>query len=583
MNGLQHAAWWAAETDRIWAAQQVAEMPEHWQPRLLRKWSAARAVDRCGGNTYLRETVEKLQRVRVPLDASDSDICKIADQHAAQCMGLSRVFHDIVTLRTAMAGYVERMGIQPPGQSARVCTLGMTPRGAVARMSCGQWWRRQLRKLHAKAVEGVAIELGYVNRSRDLYVSNESLERRRQQVKRNQTMLENTRMVNELEQEFTLAELAAKGTANKAIRRGELMTRIAGFERIALELGHGGLFLTVTCPSRMHKWISAGGAKVFENAKYDGTTPREAQGYLSKCYSRIRSKLARDEVGIYGFRIAEPHHDGCPHWHILLFHPAGMAEAITGIFRRYALADSPDEKGASEHRVKAEVIDWSRGSAAGYIAKYVAKNIDGLHVENDLYGNPAMETSQRVEAWASTWGIRQFQQVGGAPVGVWRELRRVKELPEGAPAHLVAAHQAVNKIEGEDGTRAADWAGYIKAQGGVFVGRAAAIRIAVEETGEIGRYGEPVGARPVGVETEGGECYRDGIVDDRFRLVHWLVHSVRHVWQVVKKGVSAAVFSPPWTRVNNCTRVTALDDAAAVAMDFLRGGGGFGQCSAGFA
>ena len=36
----------------------------------------------------------------------------------------------------------------------------------------------------------------------------------------------------------------------------------------------------------------------------------------------------------------------------------------------------------------------------------------------DLYGNEAMTASQRVDAWASTWRVRQFQQIGGAPVTI---------------------------------------------------------------------------------------------------------------------------------------------------------------------
>lgn len=514
-----------------------------WEWQTREQAEAARLA-----NIELCEITEYLEKVRLSPDASDSEICVRAEEFALQTMDCGRL-QVPEKVRAGMESFVRLCGLDPPGEKVSFA-------GAMGRMTCRDWWRRGLRKLHAKAVEGAAIKLGYVNKERDLYVSNESLARRQQQIKRNAAMMENTIMRNELEQEFKLAELAAKGTANKAIRRGELMTRIAGFEKIAIECGHIGLFLTVTCPSRMHKF-TAGNGRVFENAKYDGTTPKQAQGYLSKCYARVRAKLARHKAGVYGFRIAEPHHDGCPHWHILLFCAAWAKRRVMRTFRHYFLADSAAEKGASEHRVTCKIMDASKGTAAGYIAKYVAKNIDGLHVENDLYGNPAMETSMRVEAWASTWGIRQFQQVGGAPVGVWRELRRVREVPDGAPVHLKAAHAAVNKIEGEgDGeeTKQADWAGYNKAQGGVFCGRGAAIKIATESTGEIGRYGEPVAPRPVGVETVGGEHYRDGIIPDRFRLVHWLVQSVRHVWHVVRGRVLAAVSSPPWTCVNNCTR-----------------------------
>lgn len=585
-----------------WAASAVSGMPARWRKRLLnaharrcaasgatitteavtcerygvehkkiREWKSAQQIDdEIAANVELAVIADRLAKVRLPLDATDGDICKRAEEFALQAMDVGRIQCGIEQVRAGMESFVRACQIEPPAEKVE-------DRPAVLRMTCADWWRRGLRKMHAKAVEGAAIQLGYVNRSSDIYVSNESLSRRTQQIKRNAAMMDGVTMRNELEQEFTLAELAAKGTANKAIRRGELMTRIAGFEVIARECGHAGLFLTVTCPSRMHKWASVGKGRVVENGKYDGTTPREAQAYLSKCWARVRAKLARHGVTLYGFRIAEPHHDGCPHWHVLIFCEGWQQRRVLHTFRRYWLADSPNEAGAAVHRVTCVLIDWSRGSAAGYIAKYVAKNIDGLHVENDLYGNPAMETSLRVEAWASTWGIRQFQQIGGAPVGVWRELRRIKEVPEGAPEHLRVAHEAVNKAGWDSGRvlesaeeKSADWAGYVKAQGGVFCGRDALIKLEKEQAGELGRYGEEIAAKPVGVVTLAG-------------ALNCIVFSVRHIWEVVKRaGRSLA----PRTGVNNCTRSEPhglekmLDLSGWVEKIAPPFGGGGGMCGA---
>ncbi len=209
-----------------------------------------------------------------------------------------------------------------------------------------------------------------------------------------------------------------------------------------------------------------------------------------------QAKLARHDIRLYGFRVAEPNHCGCPHWHMLVFIPEGERELVREVISHYALEDSPNELGAEKHRVTFKAIDKSKGTAAGYIAKYIAKNIDGHALDCDIYGGDPIVGAERVDAWASCWGIRQFQQLGGPPVTVWRELRRMNWHEEGV---LEAARVAAD---------AGDWAAYVAAMGGPLVPREslpvrpAYLQEVNTETGELplNKYGEEAGGRMVGVQ-----------------------------------------------------------------------------------
>ena len=203
---------------------------------------------------------------------------------------------------------------------------------------------------------------------------------------------------------------------------------------------------------------------------------------------------------------------------------------MISIFNRWALKDSPDEKGAAQHRVKVEKIkeginpDTGREySATGYIIKYISKNIDGHGVDNDekaaqdkdWNGKDPIENAERIEAWARTNRIRQFQPIGGPSVTVWRELRRLSE-QEGVVEDI---RQAADS---------GDWAAFVKAMGGPNIPRDQYIArptYALSEkldfnSGEISqvthtRYGDEARERVVGI------------------LIHGItVLSRTHFWQI---------------------------------------------------
>lgn len=358
------------------------------------------------------EAITACRRHKIRLDADDDEIREAAKKWAGKVRANAH----------SEAHFAEYVGVE---QASR------------PRMICERWWRRQLRRAVARDTEQAARLVGLVAQNTGCYASDLAVERRQQQQRRNKKTL-SLMEATDGQVVLDMAGIVERSLANPRLRRIETMVRIGGAEDYADARGDVGLFITVTCPSRFHARTKAG--RLYPS--YDGSSPRDAQLYLRKIWARARARLAVAGIESYGLRVAEPHHDGCPHWHLLAFVPARQAEAFEAILWSQALRESGTEPGAGEHRFKCVRIDKSKGRAAGYVAKYVAKAIDGEGVDTDGHGNSGKTGARRAGAWAATWGIRQFQFWGMPKVGVWRELRRLGGAPAGPIGNAWAAADA---------------------------------------------------------------------------------------------------------------------------------------------
>ena len=329
----------------------------------------------------------------------------------------------------------------------------------LLKLACPNYWHNKLQRAAARMKEHLAIAVGMVNINTGGYVSNERLHAHQQQRRANFEFIKNSILTNLIDEEEQIALLDTwlKSSSNPKKRRIELRTRMNGFDQIAEENGDEGIFVTLTSPSKYHAMLHQGGT----NPKWNGSAPHQTQKYLCGVWAKIRTALKHRGIQIYGFRVAEPHHDATPHWHLILYTRPEQVRELKRVFWHYALEEDGDEAGAKKRRCTFKKIDRSKGSGAAYLAKYISKNIDGKGMTDLLdeeTGTPVNLAAERVEAWASLWRIRQFQQIGGASVGVWREGRRLGD--EKQDDEIIDTVRAIADIS--------DWAAYTVFQGGAL-------------------------------------------------------------------------------------------------------------------
>lgn len=519
-----------------WVKARLSVLPYHWRKRAAREYERLLSISEYAGNSWLREAAAAARGGRLSIASSDEEIRAEAIRAALE--GIELVAHsgaaDIREARRILEDHARAWGVEPPPHPGDPGT---------ARLLCERWWLRRLRAMVARQCEALAIGARLVCRGVWPYASQDGVERRKDQKRRNALALERAALLDlDTGERVALADVVAGSVANPPIRRGELMVRIRGAEEWATDAGWVAEFWTATAPSRFHAQRMAGAVSE-PNPLYDGSSPAQAQAYLCGVWARARAAWKRRGLRVAGVRVAEPHHDGTPHWHILAFGPARDLRYARRLLAVYARRDSPGEPGAKQHRFKSDKIDPAKGDAAGYVAKYVAKNIDGFGVGVDEEtGRKAGAMVRRCDAWAAAWRVRQFQFFGFPAVSVWRELRRLRE-----PVEVEAVEVA--RVAADE----ANFCEFIRALGGAGIRyRDASVWLLRESAGPLTEYGDEGARRPVGVAAAGGAV-------------------------PVKRGNFSILwggFGVPRTRVNNCTPSTGAAVQGAIDMLMAWGGNG---------
>lgn len=415
---------------------------------------------------------------------------------------------------------------------------------SLSRLVNAEWWERQLKAQRTRWREALLIAVGNVNRGASSYASKQAIREVKARRQSNFDYLNSRELENvETGERFSLIDKVMASISNPEIRRMELMTIVAGVQQAAEIKGDKGMFITITTPSKYHptRTIGKNSPKVQFNHNWDkeAYTPKDGQRYLVNLWSNIRTAFKDNDLQVYGVRVVEPHHDATPHWHMMLFTSKEQRQPVIDIMRRYAMAEDGDERGAAKNRFDCKHLN--KGGAAGYIAKYIAKNIDGYALDGERdheTGELLTETAAAVTAWASTWRIPQFQFIGLPSRGAWRECRKIRSIS--------LADEFDDSVEAvRAAADAGDFSAYILAQGGTNVSRDdQTVRVARRVADEPNAYDEEV-QKIAGI-------YAPHIGADRIyetRTTQWrIVAKAVAVEPLILKSTSGAPRSP----VNNC-------------------------------
>ena len=302
-----------------------------------------------------------------------------------------------------------------PGYEDLIAAIGL-PSVEVANVA--RWFRRALTRFERQLADYFGYLLSEVGKAASPIVSSAVLDSRRRQLDRQKAYAERHCFFcvdangGETRVKFGDAQ------NNAARRSAKIYARLKGLEQFCGSRGLDGYFVTLTLPPKFHPNPANG------NSTWNGATPSQGHAELQRRWRSIQRRVGENGGKCFGVRVEEPHEDGCPHWHALIF----VAPERESILRKCIVRVFGGDLAAQVER-----IDRSRGSGASYLLKYISPTLLDRKVETPLLEEGVSQTkktekSALYDAHRATWGARsiQFFDLPGSST-VWDEVRRIKD------------------------------------------------------------------------------------------------------------------------------------------------------------
>lgn len=326
---------------------------------------------------------------------------------------------------------VTNMPIVPqiPKKLGKIARLAKTI--TPERLKDPQFWKQNLMRHQRQGQDILNMYLGNIHAARQPYTCNANIWNRKQQNEQNEQFLQDYVVTRE-DGEISIPLEDIAPTVEK--RFAKKCKELHALQQLAEEDGMSGLFITLTLPGEYH----ANPEYKQTDHEWNGTLPKEAMNNLGSKWKKVQDRLQRNEIPYLFCKVPEPHKDGCPHLHILLY---ALLEDIATVEQLFIdqienensyiiIKQNFKYKKGYELTIKEfnnsqqEKDNPNKCKPANYMLKYLKKTIINEEADN---------IATCVDAWRSTWSIYSIT-IGGSRIvngsfGRYQKFNRMHERP----------------------------------------------------------------------------------------------------------------------------------------------------------